>query len=96
MDLALSLVEEDLGREIALKVARILVLYLKRPGGQSQYSRQLRAQAAEGGRLTLLRSWMSKNYTLPLTVELLAERAAMSPRNFARIFVLETGTTSAH
>lgn len=95
MDLALSLVEEDFGREMAIRVARLLVLYLKRPGGQSQYSSQLRAQGAEGGRLSELLTWMGENYLLPLTVEMLAERVAMSPRTFARTFVAETGTTPA-
>jgi len=91
MDLALALVEEDLGRETALAVARMLVLFLKRPGGQSQFSTLLQAQGAEGKRLTSLLSWLSENYRKPLTVEEMASRAAMSPRNFARVFVAETG-----
>lgn len=95
MDLALALVEEDLGRRVALTAARYLVLYLKRPGGQSQYSRQLRAQAAGDSRLASLLAWMSEHFRQPLRVEDLAERAAMSPRTFARVFAAETGSTPA-
>ncbi|TKB75216.1 MAG: GlxA family transcriptional regulator [Nitrospira sp.] len=96
MDLALALVEEDLGREAALAVARMLVLYLKRPGGQSQFSTRLQAQATEGRRLTSLLSWLADHYQEPITVEAMASRAAMSERTFARVFVLETGDTPAY
>jgi transcriptional regulator GlxA family with amidase domain len=96
MDLALALVEEDLGRETALAVARMLVLFLKRPGGQSQFSTMLQAQAAEKKRLSALLSWLAENYRRPLTVEEMASRAAMSPRTFARTFLAETGATPAH
>lgn len=95
MDLTLALVEEDLGRQVALKVAKTLVLYLKRPGGQSQYSSQLRAQVNESPRLSSLVSWLSENYCERLTVEMMADRAVMSPRNFARVFVSEMGATPA-
>jgi transcriptional regulator GlxA family with amidase domain len=95
MDLALALVEEDLGRETALAVARMLVLFLKRPGGQSQFSTLLQAQGTEGKRLTSLLSWLTQNYRKPLTVEEMASHAAMSPRNFARVFFAETGVTPA-
>lgn len=95
MDLALALVEEDLGREVALAVARMLVLYLKRPGGQSQFSTMLRAQGSEGKRLASLLSWLADNYRQPLTVEAMAERAAMSNRTFTRVFQAETGVTPA-
>ncbi len=95
MDLALALVEEDLGRDIALAVARMLVLFLKRPGGQSQFSTQLQAQATEGQRLTALLTWLANHYDQPMTVENLASQAGMSPRTFARTFVAETGDTPA-
>jgi transcriptional regulator GlxA family with amidase domain len=95
MDLALALVEEDLGREAALAVARMLVLYLKRPGGQSQFSTSLQAQATEGRRLASLLSWLAEHYHMPITVEAMAQRAAMSDRTFARVFVAETGDTPA-
>ena len=96
MDLALALVEEDLGRETALAVARMLVLFLKRPGGQSQFSTMLQAQTAEKKRLSALIGWLAENYRAPLTVEDMASRAAMSPRTFARVFLAETGATPAH
>jgi transcriptional regulator GlxA family with amidase domain len=96
MDLALALVEEDLGRETALAVARMLVLFLKRPGGQSQFSTRLQAQAIEGRRLVPLLSWLAENYREPLTVERMASRAVMSQRTFARVFVAEMGVTPAH
>lgn len=95
MDLTLALVEEDCGRQVALSIARRMVLYLKRPGGQTQFSTQLRAQMAVEGPLADLLSWLEKNAHLKLCVEELAERVAMSPRNFARIFVRETGMTAA-
>ncbi|MFO0697805.1 MAG: GlxA family transcriptional regulator [Nitrospira sp.] len=95
MDLALALVEEDLGREMALAVARMLVLFLKRPGGQSQFSTQLQAQATEGQRLTGLLTWLADHYNQALTVEDMASRAGMSPRTFARVFAMEMGNTPA-
>lgn len=95
MDLALALVEEDFGRKMALTVARRLVMYLKRPGGQAQFSTHLRAQMVENGPLAPLLAWVHNNITLKLTVEELADRAAMSPRNFARVFMRETGMTPA-
>jgi transcriptional regulator GlxA family with amidase domain len=95
MDLALALVEEDLGRDVALAVARMLVLFLKRPGGQSQFSTQLQAQAVEGQRLADLLSWLTDHHHKPMTVEDMAAQAGMSPRTFARVFVTETGDTPA-
>jgi transcriptional regulator GlxA family with amidase domain len=95
MDLALALVEEDLGRDVALAVARMLVLFLKRPGGQSQFSTQLQAQAVEGQRLADLLSWLANHHDQPMTVEDMASQTGMSPRTFARIFVAETGNTPA-
>jgi transcriptional regulator GlxA family with amidase domain len=95
MDLSLALVEEDLGRRTALEVARWLVLFLKRPGGQSQFSAQLSAQIAEREPLRELQAWIADNLDADLSVPALAERACMSPRNFARAFRREVGMTPA-
>jgi transcriptional regulator GlxA family with amidase domain len=95
MDLALALVEEDHGREVALGVARELVLFLKRPGGQAQFSAQLRAQLAERETLRDLQAWMADHPGADLSVETLARRVGMSPRHFARVFKQETGETPA-
>jgi len=95
MDLALALVEEDCGRKVAMAIARRMVLFLKRPGGQAQFSTLLRAQMAVEGSLGPLLTWLDENVQLRLSVEELAERVAMSPRNFARRFVRETGMTPA-
>jgi len=95
MDLSLALVEEDLGRDIAVEVARWLVLFLQRPGGQAQFSSHLTAQLAERRPLREIQAWVADNLDADLRVEALAERAAMSPRNFARFFRRETGITPA-
>jgi transcriptional regulator GlxA family with amidase domain len=95
MDLALALVEDDLGREVALEVARWLVLYVQRPGGQSQFSVELAAQTAQRDPVRELQSWIAEHLAADLSVELLAARACMSPRNFARIFSREVGMTPA-
>jgi transcriptional regulator GlxA family with amidase domain len=95
MDLALAMVEEDQGREVALGVARELVLFLQRPGGQAQFSAQLAVQLAERQPLRELQAYILDHPDADLSVETLAERAAMSPRNFARIFAREVGTTPA-
>jgi transcriptional regulator GlxA family with amidase domain len=95
MDLSLALVQEDLGREIAAEIARWLVLFLQRPGGQAQFSSHLSAQLAERRPLRELQSWIADNLGSDLRVETLAERAAMSPRNFARFFRREVGLTPA-
>jgi len=95
MDLALALVEEDHGREHALTVARHLVVFLKRPGGQSQFSAELAAQSRSEGPLGELPSWILEHLDEHLPVERLAERVAMSPRNFARVFTREIGVTPA-
>jgi transcriptional regulator GlxA family with amidase domain len=95
MDMALALVEEDCGREVALQVARRLVLFLKRPGGQSQFSTQLSQQLAERAPLRELQAWIAANPEADLSVEALARRVAMSSRNFARVFARETGVTPA-
>jgi transcriptional regulator GlxA family with amidase domain len=93
MDLAFALVEEDLGPEIARETARWLVLFLQRPGGQSQFSSHLEARTAERRPLRELQGWMADHLDADLRVEVLAERASMSPRNFARAFRRETGLT---
>lgn len=89
IDYALALIESDLGRSMALDVARNLVVFLKRPGGQAQFSAQLAVQssAVEADRFDELNRWIENNLDKELSVELLAERVAMSPRNFARRFV---------
>jgi transcriptional regulator GlxA family with amidase domain len=95
MDLALSLVEEDFGRQVALGVARQLVMFLQRPGGQSQFSSQLSIQAADREPLRELVEWIPDHLTEDLSVAELAERAAMSPRHFARVFASELNMTPA-
>lgn len=95
MDLALALVEEDHGSRLALKVARNLVLYLRRPGGQSQFSAALSLQLTDRKPLRELESWVLDNLNKALMVPALAQRVAMSPRNFARVFTKEMKTTPA-
>ena len=95
MDLALALVEQDLGRDVALETARWLVLFLKRPGGQAQFSAQLAAQMADREPLRELQEWLPDNLDADLSVPALARRASMSERNFARAFRQETGMTPA-
>jgi len=95
MDLALALVEEDYGSRLALQVARNLVLYLRRPGGQSQFSAALSLQLTDRKPLRELESWVLDNLNKPLNVPVLAQRVAMSPRNFARVFTKEMKTTPA-
>jgi transcriptional regulator GlxA family with amidase domain len=95
MDLSLALVEEDMGRKIAMEIARWLVVFLRRPGGQAQFSSHLEAQLAERLPLRELQSWIADNLDTDLRVDALAERASMSPRNFARFFRRETGITPA-
>lgn len=94
IDLALALVEEDLGPEIARRTAQQLVVHQRRPGGQSQFSGLLDL-GGRSGRFDTLLAWMGENLSTQLTVETLADQAAMSPRNFARAFVAETGVTPA-
>jgi transcriptional regulator GlxA family with amidase domain len=94
IDLALALVEDDLGPGLARRAAQQLVVHQRRHGGQSQYS-ALVEQGGRTGRFGDLIRWMRARLTEPMTVERLAERAAMSPRNFARAFVAEIGATPA-
>ncbi len=95
MDLALALVEEDLGSSLALGVAREMVLHLRRAGGQSQYSAALALQASDRKQIADVRSWVLDNLHRELRVDQLAAQAGMSPRHFARVFHKDTGTTPA-
>jgi transcriptional regulator GlxA family with amidase domain len=95
MDLALALVEEDHGAGVALEVARWLVMFLRRPGGQAQFSAGLAAQAAVREPLRDLQGWMADHLDADLSVAALAGRAHMSPRTFARAFKQEVGLTPA-
>jgi transcriptional regulator GlxA family with amidase domain len=95
MDMTLAMVEEDWGRSVAIAVAQQLVMFLKRPGGQSQFSRLLAAQAHEGGRFEELLTWIQEHPDADLDVASLAHRAHMSPRNFARRFRAECAVTPA-
>ena len=97
IDLALAMVEEDFGHTTALDVARRLVVFLKRPGGQSQFSTVLAAQASDvEGRFSALHAWIIENIAGDLKVDTLAERAGMSPRTFARAYTSRTGMTPAN
>ncbi|WP_133647969.1 GlxA family transcriptional regulator [Paraburkholderia flava] len=95
IDLALALIEEDLGHAIAMHAARRLVVFMKRPGGQAQFSAALTAQSSAGGAFDGLHGWMAGNLRHDLSVERLAERARMSPRTFARRYVEAVGRTPA-
>ena len=94
IDLCLALVEDDLGRAIALEVARHLVVFLKRPGGQSQFSVTLSLQRSDS-RFAELHAWIADNLTLDLSIATLAAQAGMSERSFVRHYRTETGQTPA-
>ena len=93
IDLALAWVEEDCGASIAQEVARELVLFLRRPGGQQQLSVSLSAQASEMKTIQELQVWIAENLRKELSVQILADRVAMSVRNFERVFTREVGRT---
>lgn len=95
IDLSLALVETDLGRDVALAIARWLVLFLRRPGTQRQFSAQLSAQLAEQDPLRSVQGHIIDHLDDDLSLERLAERASMSPRHFARCFRREVGVTPA-
>ena len=96
IDMALAMIEDDLGHLAALSVARGMVLFLKRPGGQSQFSVELRQQMRDArGRFEDLHDWIRNNLGADLSVPRLAEVARMSPRNFARVYMRETGESPA-
>lgn len=94
IDLSLAMIADDLGDEVARQTAQTLVVYHRRPGGQSQFS-ALVEMGGQEGRFAHLMDWMRERLAEPLTVEQLADRAAMSPRHFARAFAAETGMTPA-
>ena len=94
IDLALALVEEDLGRAVALAVARYLVVFLKRPGGQAQFSAALALQAADD-RFGALHDWISRHLAGDLSLSRLADQAGMSERSFSRRYAEATGQTPA-
>jgi transcriptional regulator GlxA family with amidase domain len=91
IDLALAMVEEDHGPSLAMDVARLLVLYLRRPGGQSQFSAPMKLQARAGKQFGELHDWIRLNISRELSVDALADFAAMSPRHFSRSFTSRTG-----
>jgi len=93
LDLVLALVEEDFGRRVALTVAQWMVVFLKRPGGQSQFSVHLSTQMADREPLREMQAWALDHPGADLSVEALARRVNMSPRNFFRVFVREVGMT---
>jgi transcriptional regulator GlxA family with amidase domain len=95
VDLSLALIEEDFGPRVALSVARELVVYLKRPGGQEQFSETLEFQTNSSDRFADLAAWMQGHLRHDLSAELLADRANLSPRHFARKFKQVFGTTPA-
>jgi len=91
IDLALALVEDDLGRDAALAVARQLVVFLRRPGSQAQFSAQLAAQTATRPPLRDIQHWITEHPSADLSVDTLAQRASLSPRQFARAFAAQVG-----
>ncbi|WP_238962980.1 helix-turn-helix domain-containing protein [Pseudomonas sp. AF32] len=95
IDMALALVEADCGREVALQVARELVVFLKRPGGQAQFSQLLQLQTQDSAGFDELHVWIAEHLSDDLTIERLARQARMSPRNFARVYKRRTGHTPA-
>jgi transcriptional regulator GlxA family with amidase domain len=95
IDLALFLIEEDYGQQVSLTVARQLNVYLKRSGGQEQYSEPLRFQAESVSRFAELTTWIHTHLNDDLSVEALAGRACLCPRHFSRRFKAEFGTSPA-
>ena len=95
IDLALAMVEEDYGCNLSIEIARWLVLYLRRPGNQSQFSSLLSQQLSSRKPIRELQQWIAGHLKEDLSVAVLAERIAMSPRNFSRVFTAETGFTPA-
>jgi transcriptional regulator GlxA family with amidase domain len=95
IDLSLALVEDDAGHDVAMAIARRLVVFLKRPGGQAQFSSALDAQTADRDDLGETLAWIADHLAADLSVPALAARVAMSPRHFARVFRAGVGTTPA-
>jgi transcriptional regulator GlxA family with amidase domain len=96
IDLALALVESDCGREVAMQVARELVVFMKRPGGQSQFSEMLQSQMLDGDTFSGFHVWLTENlHREELDVDALAQQANMSARNFSRVYKQKTGRSPA-
>jgi transcriptional regulator GlxA family with amidase domain len=95
IDLALAMIEEDFGAKVALAAAREMVVYLKRAGGQEQYSEPLQFQTQSSDRFAELVTWMTNHPTAAMSVEILARRASLSPRQFFRRFKEHFGTSPA-
>ena len=95
MDLALALVEDDHGAEVARGIAKQLVVFVQRPGGQAQFSRQLAAQRPGRDALRETQAWIADHLDDDLSLPALARRAALSERHFSRVFRAETGMTVA-
>jgi len=95
IDLALALIEDDLGHFVAMETAKRLVIFLRRQGGQAQFSTALAAQSAADGKFTRLHAWMAERLDEDLCVERLAATARMSPRTFARAYLASVGSTPA-
>jgi transcriptional regulator GlxA family with amidase domain len=95
IDLALALINDDYGHRVAIETARQMVVFMKRSGGQSQFSAPLQAQARENGKFSDLHAWIAMNLHGDLRVERLAEQVNMSPRTFARHYASEVGCTPA-
>ncbi|MFI5980555.1 GlxA family transcriptional regulator [Streptomyces sp. NPDC051555] len=95
MDMALAMVAEDRGQAVALATARMMVMYVKRSGGQSQFSVPLSVQAPTDDRIGELRQWIAEHPDADLTAEALAARVSLSTRHFSRLFAQRTGTTPA-
>lgn len=91
LDLTLALIEEDFGKELALRVAQGMVMFLKRPGSQAQFSVQMSSQFPEESKIQGVQSYITEHLDGDLGVEALADHAGMSPRNFARVFAREVG-----
>ena len=95
IDLALALVEQDYGADLAMAVARSLVLYMRRPGGQSQFSEPMQLRHKTGERFNKLHDWLQENIRSALSVEQMADFCRMSPRHFARRFTDTVNITPA-
>lgn len=95
IDMTLALIEEDLGHRVAIETARELVVFVKRAGGQSQFSVPLKAQTTRDARFADLHAWMAANLRGDLRIESLADRAGMSARTFARTYASSVGRTPA-
>ena len=95
IDMALAMVEADIGREMAMAVAKRLVVFYRRPGAQPQLSSLLAEQITADARISELHDWVRANIEKNISIEMMSERLAMSPRNFARYYLKETGMTPA-